>query len=324
MQRIIYLSWPTREITGGIKMIFRHVETLRAAGGNAFVATADGCAPTWFDTTAPMLPLADLAASDDVLVFPENHQALLEEFAARPNRKVVFCQSYSQVFRGLGGRLDYTSYGVRHLLCPGRQVLAFCQRRLPGQDIHFVPNYVDRQMFQPQAVKRMQIAFPPRKRPQEAAFIQDLFRAENPTFRAVPWVALTNLSERALARTLGESALYLSLPRFEAFPLSPLEALASGCIVAGFTGFGGRDYTTAANGFWAAEDDCLDGATQLALAARLVVAGGNVYRAFREAAHYTVAAYSRERFQARLLACWRQLAPEALPRSPEADKVSGA
>ena len=53
-----------------------------------------------------------------------------------------------------------------------------------------------------------------------------------------------------MARVFGESALFLSLSRFESLGLTTLEALASGCIVAGFTGFGGRDYATACNGWW--------------------------------------------------------------------------
>jgi len=41
MPRIVYLSWPADEITGGIKMAFRHVETLCQAGFEACLATPD-------------------------------------------------------------------------------------------------------------------------------------------------------------------------------------------------------------------------------------------------------------------------------------------
>ena len=135
-------------------------------------------------------------------MFPENHQALLEQFAPRSNRKAVFCQNQYQVFRGLGGRADYAAYGVRHVVCPGYQVATFCRRRLPSQDIYIVPNPIDRTLFQPSSPKSMQIAFAPSKRPLEAAFIQDLFRAENPEFRNIPWFALAKLSERDVARQL--------------------------------------------------------------------------------------------------------------------------
>src|SRR5262249_4633200 len=116
-----------------------------------------------------------------------------------------------------------------------------------------------------------------------------------------------------IAQRLGESTLYLSLARFESFGLSTLEALASGCLVAGFTGLGGRDYATAQNGFWAAEDDCLECVDQLTRAVRLMVEGGEQYRAMVEAAQGAAEYYNRARFQSRLLDCWRALAPDACP-----------
>ena len=36
----------------------------------------------------------------------------------------------------------------------------------------------------------------------------------------------------------------------EACPLVPLEAMASGCIVVGYTGYGGLEYASSQNGFW--------------------------------------------------------------------------
>lgn len=71
--RIVYLSWPAREISGGIKMAFRHVEVLREAGFDAVIATADAEPPEWFQTTAPVINLNAIVHSEDVLVFPENN-----------------------------------------------------------------------------------------------------------------------------------------------------------------------------------------------------------------------------------------------------------
>jgi hypothetical protein len=310
MPRIVYLSWPAHEITGGIKMAFRHVETLCQAGFEACVATPDAKPPTWFDTTATVLSLKDLAPSTDILVFPENHAGFLRQFAAWPNRKVVFCQNQFMVWRGLKDAGDYADFGVRDVICPAELVAAFCRRRCPQQRVHLVPYGLDEQMFHPRPPKRLQIAFAPRKRPLEAAFIRDVFRADNPSLASIPWVPLSRLPEKEVARILGESALYLSLCRFEALPLSALEALASGCVVAGFTGFGGRDYATSGNGFWAAEDDCLDAVEQLAQAARLVVEGGDRLRRLVENVLRTAAVYSPQRFVHQLTECWRRLLRE--------------
>ncbi|HEY7308441.1 MAG TPA: hypothetical protein VH643_03665 [Gemmataceae bacterium] len=307
MRRIVYLSWPAHEITGGIKMTFRHVEALRAAGFDACIATPDAQPPGWFATTALVVSLDTLVPDADVLVFPENHAGFLRRFADWSNPKVVFCQNQFMVFRGLEGQGDYADFGVRDVLCPAQQVAAFCRRRCPRLTVRLVPYPIDNRLFQPCQPKRLQIAFAPRKRPLEAAFLRDLFRADNPALASVPWVPLANLSEQKVARVLGESALYLSLGRFEALGLSLLEALACGCVAAGFTGWGGRDYATSRNGLRAAEDDCLDAAQQLTAAARLVVEGGDRLHHLVADAVATAADYSFERFLAHLTDCWEKI-----------------
>jgi hypothetical protein len=310
MPRIVYLSWSANEIAGGIKMVFRHVEALCGVGFEACVATPDAKLPTWFDAKVPILSLNDLVAGTDVLVFPENHAGFLRHFSSWPNRKVVFCQNQFMIRRGLDGRRDYADFGVRDIICPAELVAAFCRRRCPQQTIHLVPYSIDTQLFRPRPPKRLQIAYMPRKRPAEAAVIRDLFQADNPSWTAIPWVPLARLSENEVARTLSESALYLSLARFEALGLAALEALSSGCVVAGFTGFGGRDFATSGNGFWAGEDDCLDAVDQLTRATRLFVEGGDRYCCLVENAQRRAAFYSYDRFVHQLIECWRDILGE--------------
>ncbi|HUT94079.1 MAG TPA: hypothetical protein VMY37_31745 [Thermoguttaceae bacterium] len=304
-QRIAYLSWPPNEISGGIKMAFAHVEALREAGWEAVIATPGAGMPTWFESDAPVIDTSELVADQDILVFPENHHRFLKSLASWPNRKLVFCQNQFMVHRGLKGSRDYADFGVRGILCVGRHALDFCRRRFPSQPISSVPVFIDHDLFCFQPQKRLQIAFTPRKRPLEAAFIQDLFRAENPGFRDIPWVQISGVPTRTVAQILKESAIYLSLCRFECVPLTALEALACGCVTAGFTGFGAREYTTAKNGFWATEDDCLDCVTQLTRAVRTVTAGGPSHSEMLEAAHISASYYSRQRFASRLVEFWR-------------------
>ncbi len=302
--RIVYLSWPAAEIAGGIKIAFRHVEALREAGVEAVVATADAEPPGWFQTTAPTIALSAVSRGEDVLVFPENHHGLLKTFGGWPNRKVVFCQNQFMVFRGLGGCRSYADFGVSGLLCAGQAAADYCRMRFPDTPIEVVPVCVDQELFHFQREKKLQIAYAPRKRTMEAGFIRDLFLARNPDFSSVPWIEIRAATETQLAAVLRETAVYLALCRFEACPLTILESLLCGCITAGFTGLGGREYTTERNGFWAEEDDCVGCAEQLARAVRLVERGGAMYRDMLEAANLTARQYSRQALAKRLAAFW--------------------
>ena len=303
--RIVYLSWPATEIAGGIKMAFRHVEALRNAGFEALIATPDGRQPGWFTTTAPVVDVSMVERETDILVFPENHGELLARFAAWPNRKTVFCQSYIMVFRGLGSTSDYREFGIHDIICPGFTTATFCRRRFPSLKTTVIPNYVDHDVFHLGTKKKIQIVFFSRKRSLEAAFIRDCFKATDPRLSDIPWVEISQAPERSVAAVLRESAVFLSLCQFESCALTILEAFACGCIVAGFSGMARPEYATAGNGFWAPEDDCLACADQLVSACRLLLEGDSLCRDIVEEALATAKRYSKERFTQRLVEYWR-------------------
>ncbi len=64
------------------------------------------------------------------------------------------------------------------------------------------------------------------------------------------WAVIQNKSEAEVAAIMGQAAIFLSLSRFEGLGMTTLEAMASGCLVVGFTGIGGREYASRTNGFW--------------------------------------------------------------------------
>jgi hypothetical protein len=303
--RITYVSWPAAEISGGIKAIFQHVALLVEAGLEAVVATPDGQRPAWFEEPAPVIPL-DAIGPQDVLVFPENNPRFLDGFAASAHRKLVFCQNPHYVFQGLAGRRSYADFGVSALLAPSHTVVQYCRRRFPELPAHYTPFFIDERRFICPPRKTLQIACMPRKRPLEMGAIHDLFRGAWPQYAGLTWQVLQGATEAQVAQVLADSAVYLSLARLEAHGMSTLEAMASGCIVAGFCGVaGGSDSATAANGFWAGEDDVIGAADRLAQAVQLAAAGGPAYDAMVRVAVETAWRYRGEEAARRLVGFWR-------------------
>ena len=69
MRRIVYLSpFPNSLVTGGIKVMFRHVEMLRAMGIDACVFSPQGL-PIWMSSSAPLFEGKDLKKPATVTVF---------------------------------------------------------------------------------------------------------------------------------------------------------------------------------------------------------------------------------------------------------------
>ena len=99
---------------------------------------------------------------------------------------------------------------------------------------------------------------------------------------------------------MGIAKVFLSLSRLEGFGLTPLEAMASGCVVAGFTGIGGREYAIPDNGFWADEDDFPACVAGLAKAVELSAAPEK----YRVACQKTLALYTPETFKKGVKEAW--------------------
>lgn len=305
MPRIVYLCWPPREISGGIKVAFRHVELLVEAGLPAVVATPEAARPDWFETTAPVIAF-EATGGDDVLVFPENSQKYLSAFASRGCPKVVYCQNPYLVHQGLGPRLSYADYGVTHIMGASHTVVQFCAQRFPGLKLAYTPFFIDENLFTFTTAKTLQVAVVPRKRMVEFGCIADLLRARYPELE-VPWSLLHGVTEEHVAKAMGRSAVFLSLAKLEAHGMTALEAMASGCVVAGFAGvYGGTDSASTRNGFWAQEDDVFGCVEQLARAIRLAKEGGEPLRLMVEEGRRTAHEYRRDECRRYLLAFWQQ------------------
>jgi len=315
MSRIVYLLLTNAGVAGGQKVILRHVETLIELGFDAAVLTADDMKPPqWLRHETPYIAAPDLRASD-IFVVPDDGVPALGFALERGLRTVVLCQS-SAPYLAAGGLKTLVEHEARFstLLSVAPGHTAMLRRLFPKAVIETVRCFADERLFRP-GEKTFTGAMVPRKRPAEAAAIRLLSRRLHPATAELGWVRLENASEAQVAKTFAAASVHLSLSRMESVGLTTLEALASGCVCAGFTGGGGRQYATPDNGFWVDDDDCLAAADALAQAVSLVRGGGPPLRRYVEAALTTAQQWSYAAFRAELADVWARLAPEARTRA---------
>jgi glycosyltransferase involved in cell wall biosynthesis len=145
----------------------------------------------------------------------------------------------------------------------------------------------------------------PRKRAADVMLIREIFRRRfGHEHGDVAWVAIDGAGEAEVARILGESEVFLSMNHLEGLGMPPLEAMAAGCQVAGFTGGGGDDYATPENGFWIAENDHLGCAFALAEALDRAGRGDPRRAAMLAAGRATAERYDLPRMRDALRAFW--------------------
>jgi glycosyltransferase involved in cell wall biosynthesis len=316
MKRIIYLSpFAADNIAGGIKVMFGHVAMLRELGYDACVYSPAG-RPVWFSTHEPLFSGPDLFSNPDhLLVFPELLNGKLGAWALAEMQasKILLCQNQYYTFSEALQARPLHELGFVQLLTVGQVARGFLERVFAPAAFEVVPTWIDDTIFRPRE-KAPAIALFPRKLPQSYEMIRRIFCAKYPQLKDTLWRPIHEVPEQRAAEILGEATVFLSLCDRECCPLSPLEAMASGCAVVGFHGYGGLEYATADNGLWLPPDHLEE--TADALASLLVADARQEPRmaTLRAKGHETARQFTRARTMAELDRIFALLAkPAAAP-----------
>jgi hypothetical protein len=307
-------------LQGGHKMVVRHVETLRSFGFNAVcLSPPDLKIPQWFHHKAPIV-IDNKNEAGDIIVIPEDAAAIIRQTTNTTANVVLFCQNlYNFSFRGFPEVDRFPEDRFPPIIGVGPRLNAGIKRAYPQARLELVPCFADERIFKPGAAKGKVVSYVPRKRPTEAAAIIGLFRKFHPQHAGIPWEAVENLTEIQTAERFAGASLSLSLNRLESVGMTTLEAMASGCLCAGFTGVGGDHYATPENGFWVPNEDCEAAADAMAMAIDVLETGGPALQARLEAGYETARKWSYANFKLALEDTWMRLAPEARLKSSSLD-----
>lgn len=190
-------------------------------------------------------------------------------------------------------------------------------RTVMGEIAHQVTLAIHAAPLVPQEPKKLQIAYMPRKRADEAAFVVEALRRHLGA-DGVSFVPIEGVSDAERNAILRESLFFLSFSQKEGFGLPPAEAMAAECLVVGYTGVGGNEYFTAETGF-PIEDSDISAfvATVQDLVGQYRQDPEPLDRIRMEAAMRIRRVYTQEAFRRSLLTAWdaidRQIASRTGP-----------
>lgn len=89
--------------------------------------------------------------------------------------------------------------------------------------------------------KKVQISYMPRRRNSDAQAVMNILRTRG-LDKHVKFVAIDEMPQKEVARILRETLIFMSFAEREGFGLPSAEAMASGCVVVGYTGNGGEEF----------------------------------------------------------------------------------
>jgi Glycosyl transferases group 1 len=230
-------------------MVYRHVDMLNEAGIPAFVLhERPGFSCLWFEHDTPLRAVPQVRLTpQDLLVVPEVYGPTL---SALPStlRIVVLNQNAYNTFDGLshsssmrGGPYRELA-GLEAIMVVSHDNLEYLRFGFPDLLIERIPCGIDAAVFHPGTQRPgRRIAVMPRKRVRDLNQVLHLLNVHG-TPAGWEIVQIDNRSERETADLLRSCALFLCLSEREGFGLPPVEAMACGCYVTGFTGLAGREF----------------------------------------------------------------------------------
>ena len=262
-------------------------------------------------------------SQNDVLVVPEIFAGSLAKIAPGIP-KVIFNQNAYFTFRGWPmegwqGTAPYSLSEVMAVFAVSKDNLEYLRYAFPNLNAYRIHYGIDR-IFSPNWPKRRALAYMPRKNAEDVVQVLNILRGRG-ALEGWELVAIDALPEQEVARRLGGCAAFLSFGNPEGCPLPPLEAMASGCVVVGYHGRGGREYFDPAFSYPVEVGDIIGFVRAVEeMLHKEKAEPGTLERQGRKAVQFVQANYSPEREAAGIVEAWQSIFREA-PKTADAIRI---
>jgi glycosyltransferase involved in cell wall biosynthesis len=247
-QNIFYLSYSHNEPTGGQKQTYRHVDILNKYGYQAYALHQEkNFRLTWFENQTKVVDFDNFLRihnrERDYIVVPEDMGMKVLDL---PGKKVIFNKNVYYGFRSFGARTPaiypYLHTDVVAILSVSDHNMEYLRFAYPGVDVIKVHQAIDHGVFRFGAMcdKKRQIAVIPKSETELLTLyhiLQSRAGLGLNKIKEYEWVILSKKSEKEVSLILRDSLIFVFLSIMEGLPFTPIEAMASGCLIAAY-GYG--------------------------------------------------------------------------------------
>ena len=239
--------------------------------------------------------------TEDIVVIPEGFPNIMQQLANSPCKKVVLAQSWIYILNSLQPGQTWQSYGISDVISVSDAITEYINSVMPGLNIKQYAQSINREIFNvPEKIsdKSPVIAFSCSRGPENRMKTYNVirnFQQWHPKNKFVRFVELNGLSREEYAEMLKSSSIVLCTDEIAGFGTAPLEAMACGSHVVGWAPYGGKEYISENNGFWANNGDIFNLAEYLGLAVDKLLNGELENPDIQKSYEETLSNYTQEK-----------------------------
>jgi len=244
---------------------------------------------------------------DDFLIIPEGFPDVMHKTMQVPCKRIVLAQSWLYILNNMQPGQKWQHFGIQDVISVSDAITEYLTSVMPGLNIKSFKQSINRNLFKTPAKmsdKYPLIGFMGGRGQESQMKIQNViknFYAFYPHLRWVRFTELSGLSKDEFAERLSSCAFVLYTDEIAGFGTLPLEAMACGTHVIGWTPFGSKEYISEENGFWAINGDVFQLAELIGIALEKWLLGEMDTDELQPVYEATLAPYTEEKEQEQII-----------------------
>ncbi len=201
----------------------------------------------------------------------------------------------------------WQNFGIQDVISVSDAITEYLNSSMPGLNIKSFKQGISRDTFKPSTKlsnKLPMVGFTGSRGAENKMKTHSIiknFYAFYPHLKWIRFQELSNMDKEQFAERLASCAFVLYTDDIAGFGTLPLEAMACGTHVVGWTPFGGKEYINDQNGFWAANGDIFTTAELLGIAIDKWLAGEMDAPEISESYERTLEPYTEEKEKAGII-----------------------
>ncbi len=238
---------------------------------------------------------------EDFLIIPEGFPNVMQKTMQVSCKRIVLAQSWFYILLAMNPGQKWQHFGIQDVISVSDAITEYLASTMPGLNVKNFKQSISRKTFKPTgkiSTKFPMVGFTGSRGAENKMKTHSIiknFYAFYPHLKWIRFVELANMDKEQFAERLDSCAFLLYTDDIAGFGTLPLEAMACGTHVVGWTPFGGKEYINDKNGFWAANGDIFTTAELLGIAIDKWLSGEMDTEEIQESYEATLAPYTEEK-----------------------------